>query len=222
MCGIASIVRLGQDRVEPSDLARMCSAIAHRGPDGAGYALLDQGRVGLGHVRLSIVDLASGGQPLYNEDYSVAAVCNGELYDYQELRDDLAARGHQFRTSSDSELLVHLYEEYDTDLFRHLQGEFAFLLWDARKRRLIAGRDPCGIKPLYYAVTAREIVLASEVKAIYALGRVDRGLCHRYMTGPALGIYREELTPFANVHPVRPGHFLVIEADGSHHESVHY
>src|SRR5271155_2467238 len=86
MCGIASIVRLDERPVDPGDLARMCSAIAHRGPDGAGYALLDRGRVGLGHVRLSIVDLAGGGQPLYNEDFSIAVVCNGELYDYRELR----------------------------------------------------------------------------------------------------------------------------------------
>ncbi|MSU79518.1 MAG: asparagine synthase (glutamine-hydrolyzing) [Gemmataceae bacterium] len=222
MCGVASIVRRGGDSVDPSDLARMCSAIAHRGPDGAGYALLDKGRVGLGHVRLSIVDLASGDQPLYNEDYSIAAVCNGELYDYQDLRNDLSKRGHQFRTSSDSELLVHLYEEYGTELFQHLHGEFAFLLWDASKRRLIAGRDPCGIKPLYYSSTPSEIVFASEVKAIYALNRVERALCTRYLTGPALGIYREELTPFANVHPVRPGHFLVIEADGSQRECRHF
>lgn len=222
MCGLASIVRRDDEAVDPGDLARMCSAIAHRGPDGAGYALLDNGRVGLGHVRLSIVDLSSGGQPLYNEDYSIAVICNGELYDYQKLRCDLSRRGHQFRTKSDSELLVHLYEEYDTELFQHLQGEFAFLLWDARKRRLIAGRDPCGIKPLYYYSSPQETVLASEVKAIYALRRVDRALCHRYLTGPALGIYREELSPFAKVYPVRPGHYLVIEKDGSQRECRHY
>jgi asparagine synthase (glutamine-hydrolysing) len=222
MCGIASIVRRTEGAVDPGDLARMCSAIAHRGPDGAGYALLDQRRVGLGHVRLSIVDLASGGQPLYNEDETIAVVCNGELYDYQALRQDLSRRGHAFRTTSDSELLVHLYEEYDTDLFAHLHGEFAFLLWDARKRRLIAGRDPCGIKPLFYCSTPSEVLFASEVKAIYAPNRVERSLCHRYLTGPALGIYREELTPFANIHPVRPGHYLVIEADGSQRECRHY
>ena len=222
MCGIASIMRRNHDPVDPADLARMCSAIAHRGPDGAAYAILDRGRVGLGHVRLSIVDLNGGEQPLYNEDYSISAVCNGELYDYEQLRRSLTNRGHQFRTASDSELLVHLYEEHGTDLFQHLQGEFAFLLWDARQRRLIAGRDPCGVKPLYYTVTADEIVLASEIKAIYALDRIPRALCTRYLTGPALGIYREELTPFANVRPVRPGHFLAIEADGSYRECRHY
>ena len=169
MCGIASIMRLNNDSVETADLARMCSAIAHRGPDGAAYAILDRGRVGLGHVRLSIVDLNGGEQPLYNEDYSISAVCNGELYDYEQLRRSLTNRGHNFRTASDSELLVHLYEEHGTDLFQHLHGEFAFLLWDARQRRLIAGRDPCGVKPLYYTVTADEIVLASEIKVIYAL-----------------------------------------------------
>jgi asparagine synthase (glutamine-hydrolysing) len=222
MCGIASIVRLDESPVDPQDLARMCSAIAHRGPDGAGYALLDNGRVGLGHVRLSIVDLAGGGQPLYNEDFSVAVVCNGELYDYPELRRDLMKRGHRFRTSSDSELLVHLYEEYGDDFFEYLQGEFAFVLWDSRRRRLLASTDPCGVKPLYFAVTATDLLLASEIKAIFALDRVDRALCPRYLTGPALGIYRDDISPFAKIRPVHPGHYLVVEADGSYHERQHY
>jgi asparagine synthase (glutamine-hydrolysing) len=222
MCGVASIVRRDGSAVEPRDLARMCSAIAHRGPDGAGYALLDGGRVGLGHVRLSIVDVAGGGQPLYNEDYSVAAVCNGELYDYPELRRQLTRRGHHFRTSSDSELLVHLYEEHGEDLFRHLLGEFAFLLYDGRRRRLIAGVDPCGVKPLYYTLTPDAILFASEVKALYTNAGVRRALCPRYLAGPALGVYRDDLTPFADVHPVRPGHYLVLDAGGEPQERRHY
>ena len=222
MCGIASIVRLDGGPVDPADLRRMCSAIAHRGPDGAGFALLDHGRVGLGHVRLSIVDLAGGGQPLYNEDFSIAVVCNGELYDYPQIRKSLIRRGHQFRTSSDSELLVHLYEEHGTDLFRHLHGEFAFVLWDGRQRRLIAGKDPCGIKPLYYSATSEELLLSSEIKSVYALDRVERKLSPRYLTGPALGVYLDDSSPFANVRPVRPGHFLVVEADGTWKECRHY
>src|SRR5262249_30383523 len=149
MCGIASIVRLDGSPVASGDLRRMCSAVAHRGPDDAGFALLDNDAVGLGHVRLSIVDLAGGQQPLYNEAHSIAVVCNGEIYDYPRLRQELMRRGHSFRTTSDTELLVHLYEEHGDDFVRRLNGEFAFVLWDGRRRRLIAGRDPCGVKPLY-------------------------------------------------------------------------
>ena len=214
MCGIATIVRADGLSVDPADLARMCSAIAHRGPDGAGYAILDQGRVGLGHVRLSIVDLAGGEQPLYNEDYSIAVACNGELYDYARIRHQLEAKGHQFRTSSDSELVVHLYEEHGAGMFEHLQGEYAFVLWDARRRKVIAGRDHCGIKPLFYHATRGAILLASEIKAIFAVNGVHREINPRYMTGPALGVYRAELSPFRDVHPVLPGHYIEIGADG--------
>jgi asparagine synthase (glutamine-hydrolysing) len=222
MCGIASIVRFDDQPLDPADLRRMCSAVAHRGPDDAGFALLDRGAVGLGHVRLSIVDLAGGDQPLYNEDHTVAVVCNGELYDYPRLRSDLTRRGHVFRTRSDTELLVHLYEEHDTDLFRWLNGEYAFVLWDGRRRRLIAGKDPCGIKPLYYHAGPRELLLCSEVKGIYALDRVDRRLSLRYLTGPALGIYVDDDSAFENVRSLRPGHYLVAEAGAALREVTHF
>src|SRR6516165_1106381 len=222
MCGVASIVRLDGSPVERTDLRRMCSAIAHRGPDGAGLALLDQGQVGLGHVRLSIVDLEGGQQPLYNEDLSIAVVCNGEIYDYPQLRRELTRLGHRFRTTSDSELLVHLYEEHGTDLFRRLHGEFAFVLWDGRRRRLIAGRDPCGVKPLYYHASSRELLFCSEVKGIYALERIDRRLSRRYLAGPALGVYVDDPSAFENVRTVRPGHYVIVEPDGSYRECAHY
>jgi len=222
MCGIATIVRTDGLSVDRSDLARMCSAISHRGPDGAGYSILDRGRVGLGHVRLSIVDLAGGEQPLYNEDYSIAVVCNGEIYDYQSIRRQLEARGHCFRTSSDSELVVHLYEEHGAGMFEHLQGEFAFVLWDGIRRKIVAGRDHCGIKPLFYHAAKEAILLASEIKAIFAVGGVKRAINPRYMAGPALGVYREELSPFTDVHPVLPGHYLEIGADGGVSQHRHY
>ncbi|MFM8931167.1 MAG: asparagine synthase (glutamine-hydrolyzing) [Gemmataceae bacterium] len=222
MCGISAIVRKDDQAVDPDDLARMSSAIAHRGPDGAAYALLGQGRVGLAHVRLSIVDLAGGEQPLYNEDHSIAVVCNGELYDYRELRRELTSLGHCFRTTSDSELVIHLYEQFGMRLFDRLRGEYAFVLHDSRSRCVLAGRDQCGIKPLFYVDTPAETLLCSEVKGIYALDRVERGLSGRYLTGPALGIYREELSPFAKVHPVRPGHYLLVGTDGSVSEHCHY
>lgn len=222
MCGVASIVRLDDERVQISDLKRMCSAIAHRGPDDAGYAILDRGRVGLGHVRLSIVDLAGGQQPLYNEDFTVAAICNGEIYDYAPLHAELERKGHHFRTSSDSELLVHLYEEHGAELLQRLHGEFAFILWDNQRRCLIAGRDACGVKPLYYHVRPNEILLASEIKGIFALPRVERKLSPRYLAGPALGIYLKDASPFENVRSLKPGHYLLVEADGSHQEIEYF
>jgi asparagine synthase (glutamine-hydrolysing) len=222
MCGISSIMRFDENQVDPVDLRRMCSAIAHRGPDDAGFALLRGGCVGLGHVRLSIVDLGGGHQPLFNEDRTLAVICNGELYDYPRFRRELTQQGHVFRTSSDSELLVHLYEQHGLDFLRLLNGEFAFVLWDDRRRRLIAGKDRCGVKPLYYHATGREMLLCSEVKGIYALDRVERKLSPRYLAGPALGIYEEDASCFVNVRPLRPGHYLVVEADGSHSECAYY
>lgn len=221
MCGVASIVRF-DGPVDRADLRRMCSAISHRGPDGAGYALLENGRVGLGHVRLSIVDLAGGDQPIYNEDQSLAVICNGEIYDYDQLHKHLIGRGHAFRTRSDSELIVHLYEEYGTDLFRWLNGEFAFVLWDGRQRRLLVGRDPCGIKPLYYHAGSKEMLFCSEVKGIYALDRIKRGLSRRYLAGPALGIYVSDPCALEGVRTLRPGHYLVVESDGTWNEKPHY
>lgn len=222
MCGIATVVRKDDQPVDVADLRRMCSAIAHRGPDDAGFALLDRGRVGLGHVRLSIVDLSGGQQPITNEDQTIAVICNGEIYDYPQLHAELTRKGHRFRTSSDSELILHLYEELGVECLHRLNGEFAFILWDGRQRRLIAARDPSGVKPLYYHVTPSEVLLASEVKGIYALPRVDRQLSPRYLAGPTLGIYRNDVTPFANVHALKPGHYLVVDADGNHREHEYF
>jgi asparagine synthase (glutamine-hydrolysing) len=222
MCGIAAIVRRDESLVEAEDLRRMCSAIAHRGPDDAGFALLDDRRIGLGHVRLSIVDLAGGHQPVYNEDHSVAVICNGEIYDYPRLHRQLIRQGHRFRTASDTELLVHLYEEHGDEFIDRLNGEFAFILWDGRRGRLIAGKDPCGVKPLYYHATSRELLLCSEAKGIFALDRVDRKLSPRYLAGPALGIYLDDASAFENVRSLRPGHCLVVEKDGSFREIEYF
>lgn len=222
MCGIAAIVRRDENQVDRADLRRMCSAIAHRGPDDAGLAVLDQGRVGLGHVRLSIVDLLGGQQPVYNEDRTIAVIGNGEIYDYPQLHRTLTRQGHRFRTSSDTELLVHLYEEHESEFLTQLNGEFAFILWDSQRRRLIAARDRCGIKPLYYHGTPRELLLCSEVKGMFALGCVQRRLSPRYLTGPALGIYLDHASAFENVRSLRPGHFLVVDQDGACREREYY
>src|ERR1700728_1141519 len=144
MCGITGIMQFGNDtRVEPATLRRMCAAMVHRGPDDEG--IYTDGSVGLGMRRLSIVDLATGHQPLSNEDGSVWIVFNGEIYNHAELREKLIARGHIYRTHSDTETIVHLYEEYGCDCVQHLRGMFAFTIWDKPRHKLFAARDRLGI-----------------------------------------------------------------------------
>ncbi len=171
MCGIVGIV--GLNPLEPVDearLKRMRDVLRHRGPDGEG--LWVEGPVGLGHRRLAIVDVEGGAQPMSNEDGNVWIVLNGEIYNHAALRPWLEARGHRYRTRSDTETIVHLYEEEGARCVERLQGMFAFALWDRARRRLLLARDRLGIKPLYYAWTDRELIFASEIKAILAGGTV--------------------------------------------------
>ena len=174
MCGIAGIVAIAGTPPGPSDIARMCDAMTHRGPDDAGY--LVEGSVAIGMRRLSIIDLAGGHQPIFNEDGSVAVVYNGEIYNYRELRAWLESRGHSFATSSDTEVIVHLWEEVGRDFPKHLNGMFAIALYDRRQRRVVLARDHVGIKPLYYALGADGLVFGSEVKVVLESGRVPRRL----------------------------------------------
>ena len=164
MCGIAGIV--GASSVLLKGMQDMLHALRHRGPDGEGVEY-DSHAI-LGHRRLSIIDLEGGRQPLFNADKSILLVCNGEIYNYKELRADLEARGHRFLTHSDCEVIIGLYQEYGDRLVDHLRGMFAFGLWDSRKRRLLIARDHLGQKPLYYARTARGFAFASEIKALLA------------------------------------------------------
>src|SRR5688572_7070942 len=142
----------------------MCHTMDHRGPDTRGV-FADDG-IALGVARLAVIDVAGGDQPLTNEDGSVVVVCNGEIYNYVELTEELTRRGHRLRTASDAEVITHLYEELGDDCVDRLRGMFAFALWDRRKRRLLLARDRLGIKPLYYARTAKGLLFASEIKAI--------------------------------------------------------
>jgi asparagine synthase (glutamine-hydrolysing) len=174
MCGIAGIVALSGAPPAESDVARMCDAMTHRGPDDAGY--LVDGPVALGMRRLSIIDLSGGHQPIYNEDGSVAVVFNGEIYNYRELRGWLESRGHRFSTSSDTEVLVHLWEEVGRDFPQHLNGMFAVALYDRNQRRVILARDHVGIKPLYYSLGPDGLVFGSEVKVVLESRRVGRRL----------------------------------------------
>ncbi|HEU4686137.1 MAG TPA: asparagine synthase (glutamine-hydrolyzing) [Nitrospira sp.] len=208
MCAIAGIVKFDRhERAERSRLEAMGSVQRHRGPDGFGLWL--QGPAGLAHRRLAIVDLAGGHQPMANEDESLWIVFNGEIYNHRELRPELERAGHRYRTNSDTETILHLYEEHGTDCLHRLQGMFAFALWDAARSRLLLARDRLGIKPLYYARTGRELLFASEIKGILASGAVKASfnaavlpefLASRYVSGPE--------TFYRGVHKLLPGHLL--------------
>jgi asparagine synthase (glutamine-hydrolysing) len=174
MCGIAGIIRWdGRPVIEP-EIRAMCGAMAHRGPDDEGIYLGDG--VAIGMRRLSIIDLHSGHQPVSNEDGSVWIVFNGEIYNYRDLRRELEGRGHTFRTASDTETIVHLYEDYGPRCVEHLRGMFAFAIWDTRTRQVLLARDRLGIKPLYYAEREGELLFASEIKPILQLEAVGRSL----------------------------------------------
>lgn len=175
MCGLTGYMDLrGERPAERTVVERMTAALVHRGPDSAGFHL--DGPLGLGFRRLRILDLASGDQPLYNEDGSIVLVCNGEIFNYRELRAELQAKGHVFRTNTDVEVLVHLYEEHGVGLLQLLNGQFAFAIHDSRNRTLFLARDPFGINPLYYTVTGDELVFGSEVKALLEHPRVARAV----------------------------------------------
>ena len=174
MCGIAGIVRWNQRPVREHEIRAMCGAMIHRGPDDEGIYLGDGAAIGM--RRLSIIDLDNGHQPVSNEDGSVWIVFNGEIYNYQELRRNLIARGHAFRTNSDTETIVHLYEEYGAGCVDHLRGMFGFAIWDTRKREMLLARDRLGIKPLYYAERDGELLFSSELKPILEIEGVDRSL----------------------------------------------
>jgi asparagine synthase (glutamine-hydrolysing) len=169
MCGIVGIVQFDpRARVEEARVARMRDTLAHRGPDGAGIFV--ENNVGLGHRRLAIVDVTGGHQPMANEDESVWVVFNGEIYNHAQLRPELEARGHRYRTRSDTETILHLYEEEGERSVERLRGMFAFAIWDRRRQQVLLARDRLGIKPLYYSVTDGELLFASEITALLAAG----------------------------------------------------
>jgi asparagine synthase (glutamine-hydrolysing) len=212
VCGIAGIVYSDPSiAVDPAVLRRMDHAIRHRGPDDSG--VWTGPGIGLVHRRLSIIDLsAAGHQPMSNEDGSVWIVFNGEIYNFQELRKDLVARGHAFRSATDSEVIVHLYEEEGEACVEQLDGMFAFAIWDVRRRRLLLARDRVGKKPLKYAEIPGGIAFASELKALLAADLVDRAVAvdeiHDYLT---FGCIPAPGTGFARIRKLEPGHRLVWE-----------
>jgi asparagine synthase (glutamine-hydrolysing) len=208
MCGIAGIVkRDAGEVVEEARLKRMRDALRHRGPDGEGLWI--EGPVGLGHRRLAIVDVAGGHQPMTTADGTAWIVYNGEVYNHPELSAALTRGGRQYRTRSDTETILHLYQEYGERCVEHLRGMFAFGLWDRARQRLFLARDRLGIKPLYYAATDRELVFASEIKAILAASdtrpRFNESVLPEFL---ATGFVAGDATFFPGVRKLLPGHTL--------------
>ncbi len=213
MCGIAGIVRAGGRPVSPDELRAMCAAIVHRGPDDEGFYV--DADAGLGMRRLSIIDLETGRQPVRNEDGSVWVVLNGEIYNYRELRRDLENRGHAFYTGTDTETIVHLYEEYGTDCVDKLRGMFAFALWDARRKTLFLARDRLGIKPLYYVEVDGRFAFASELKALLRLPEVERRLNWRAVNHLMASLSTPGSESIvAGVRKLEPGHTLTLSPGG--------
>src|ERR671919_991603 len=182
MCGIGAILDPAGTS-GPEAAQRMVDALRHRGPDGEGVRR--EGPLTLAHTRLAIIDVAGGDQPLDSEDGRVTAIVNGEIYNHADLRAGLERGGHRWATNSDSEVIVHAYEEHGLDCVRHLNGIFAFALWDEREKRLVAARDAFGVKPLYWWSDGRRVALASEIGALLAAGlvrpEVDRIALDHYL-----------------------------------------
>jgi asparagine synthase (glutamine-hydrolysing) len=214
MCGIAGEINFDRSLIANRlTIENMLKVMRHRGPDGQGVHI--DGHVGLGHVRLSIIDLSTGAQPLANEDETIWITFNGEIYNYLELRSLLIAEGHQFKTRTDTEVIVHLYEKFGNECVTYLRGMFAFAIWDKGKQILFLARDRVGIKPMYYSINSMKFVFASEIKSILSLGvfsddilpeAVDTLWCFRYLPG--------EITMFKDIKKLLPGHSLTVSADG--------
>ena len=214
MCGIAGILEFGRDaRANASALRDMCSIITHRGPDDDGF--YTDNSVGIGMRRLSIVDVAGGHQPISNEDGSLWIVFNGEIYNHLALREQLIARGHSYSTHSDTETVIHAFEEYGADCVQHLRGMFAFAIWNRNTKTLFVARDRLGIKPLYYKLTAERLLFGSEIKVLFAHGGVrpefNRSALPEYL---AFGYLSGEETFYSGIKKLMPGHTMTIGPNG--------
>ncbi len=214
MCGIAGILHFDRSRVCLELLGRMLARLHHRGPDDHGVYICND--IGLGHTRLSIVDLAGGRQPMTNEDGSLWVTFNGEIFNYIELRQWLVQKGHRFTTQADTEVIVHLYEEFGEECVQHFNGQWALAIWDRNHRRLFLSRDRFGIRPLFYTVTGDKLVFASEVKALFAHPDVKRqldleGLDQLFTLWTTLA----PRTVFQGVRELPPGHNLVVDERGT-------
>jgi asparagine synthase (glutamine-hydrolysing) len=208
MCGIVG--RAGAGPVSETEIVRMCDAIRHRGPDD--WGTFTEGGIGLGMRRLSIIDLAGGHQPLTNEDGSVVVVLNGEIYNHESLHRELQEKGHVFRTRSDTEVLVHLYEDHGEGMLQRLRGMFVFAIWDRKRRRLLVARDHFGQKPVFYTEAAGQITFSSEIKALLAddpsLAELSPAALDQYLT---LRFVQPPETFFSRIRSLPPAHYLMWE-----------
>lgn len=220
MCGICGIIS-ADPGIDTPAVARMQYTLSHRGPDGSGDFSSDH--ICMAMRRLSIIDLKGGWQPLYNEDRSLVLIANGEIYNYLELISQLKKRGHVFRTNSDCETILHLYEEHGTDCIHHLRGMFAFALWDSNRRKAILARDRMGEKPLYIYENGKSVIFASELRSLLKSGHVPFHLDPR-----AVDLYfhyqyvPEPQTPIVGVHKLDAGHLLLIDIDPWHMQKLCY
>ena len=208
MCGIVGIFNLSSDRpIESMELQKMLAMIRHRGPDA--FGIYRNGQIGLGNARLSILDLTGGLQPIHNEDESVWIVFNGEIFNYIELRADLEKNGHHFYTRSDTEVIVHLYEQYGTACLEYLNGQFAFAIWDRSRRSLFLARDRLGIRPLFYTVARGALLFASEIKALLAYPEIQAEI-DPFVLSQVLTLWTPlpGRTIFCDIHALPPGHFM--------------
>ena len=222
MCGLTGIYEYQRATEIPQALVhRMNETIVHRGPDDEGVFV---GRgIGLGFRRLSIIDLAGGHQPLSNEDGSIWVMLNGEIYNYPELRKEVLEKGHKLATRSDTETIVHLYEEYGEDCFAQLRGMFAIVIWDARQRKLLLARDRVGKKPLFYAANQQRVVFGSELKALLAADGLSREMDPQALYDYfSFGYIPAPKTIYRSVRKVLPGHYLTVTKDGSIREKSYW
>ncbi len=214
MCGIAGVFLLDDaERVDPALIRRMTDVIIRRGPDDEGQFV--SGNVGIGMRRLSIIDVAGGHQPIANEDESLWIVFNGEIFNHEPIQRDLKNRGHRFRTRSDTETILHLFEEEGPQCLRHLRGMFAIAIWDTRQRSLFIARDRLGIKPLHYAFDGRRLVFGSEIKAVLEDASVSRTLnwtgIDAFFT---YGYIPAPWTAYRDVQKLEAGHYLIADQHG--------
>src|ERR1700680_2823772 len=214
MCGIAGILELGRDtRASAAALREMCRVISHRGPDDDGF--YTDGVVGIGMRRLSIVDVAGGHQPISNEDGTLWIVFNGEIYNHLRLREQLIARGHRYSTHSDTETVIHLFEEYGADCVQHLRGMFAFAIWNRNTKTLFIARDRLGIKPLYYKLTPERLLFGSEIKAVLAHGGIQPEFNRAALPGDlAFGYFLGGGGFYTGIRKLLPGHTMTIGPQG--------
>lgn len=213
MCGITGIFHFDSDRpVDRSKLKRMTDLVHHRGPDGEGYHL-DQ-NIGLGHRRLSIIDLDTGDQPMFNQDRSIAVILNGEIYNYVELREELIHLGHQFKTTSDTEVIIKAYEQWGVECQNRFNGMWAFALWDTKEKRLILSRDRIGEKPLHYAVWDDSLIFGSEIKSLLEYGIPAEPRLELLEIYAVFKSIPAPHTFYKGIQKLLPGHYLIVDTDG--------